>query len=139
MWTKIWSNSPRKERFALIDPDFPFNNFRKRLFTLARNQASLVMQIRTEHIPLNYYLRRIGKVDSDKCLKCDEHPNIAQVKETINHFIFECQEYHDARQSLIAKVGRSHFTLPKLMKNADHMKALVTYINRTQRFTENHQ
>ena len=98
-------SSPRKDRFTLIDPDFPFSNFRKRLFKLARNQASIVMQIRTGHIPLNFYLKRIGKVDSDKCLKCDEHPNNVQTKESINHFIFECQEYHEARQSLLAKVG----------------------------------
>ena len=57
------------------------------------------MQIRTGHIPLNFYLRRIGKIDSDKCLKCDGHPDNAQAKESINHFIFECQEYHEARQS----------------------------------------
>lgn len=94
------------------------------------------MQIRTGHIPLNFYLRRIGKVDSDKCPKCDANPNNVQVKESINHFIFECQEYQQARQSLVAKVGRGNFTLHKIMKNADSMKALVTFINRTKRFTE---
>ena len=132
----MWSHSPRKDRFVLTDPDFPFNKFRTRLFKLARNQASLIMQIRTGHIPLNFYLRRIGKIDSDKCLKCDGHPDNTQPKESINHFIFECQEYHEARQSLVAKVGRSRFTMSKIMKNSDHMKALVTYINRTKRFTE---
>ena len=115
-WLKMWSHSPRKDRFVLTDPDFPFNKFRTRLFKLARNQASLIMQIRTGHIPLNFYLRRIGKIDSDKCLKCDGHPDNAQPKESINHFIFECQEYHEARQSLVAKVGRSRFTMPKIMK-----------------------
>jgi hypothetical protein len=91
----------------------------------------------TGHIPLNYYLRRIGKLDSGKCLKCNENPENVQVTETINHFIFECQEYHEARQSLIAKIGRSCLTLSKIMENTDHMKALVTYINRTGRFKEN--
>ena len=120
----------------MTDPDFPFNDFRKRLFTLACNQASIIMQLRTGHIPLNFYLRRIGKADSDKCLKCDEHPNRVQIKETINHFIFECQEYNKARLGLIAKIGRSNLTMTKIMENADRMKALVTYINRTRRFTE---
>jgi ribonuclease HI len=136
IWIKTWSNSPRKARLTVIDPDFPFNSFRKKLFTLSRNQASLLMQIRTGHIPLNYYLRRIGKLDSDKCLKCNDNPDNVQVTETINHFIFECQEYHEARQSLIAKIGRSRFTLSKIMKSTDHMKALVSYINRTGRFNE---
>ena len=133
MWMKIWSNSPRKERFTQTDPEFPFNGFRKRLFKLTRNQASLIMQLRTGHIPLNYYLRRIGKSDSDKCPKCEANPNNVQVTETINHFLFECQQYDEERLSLVAKIGRNRFTIPKIMKNTKHMKALVTYINRTGR------
>ena len=97
------------------------------------------MQIQTKHIPLNYYLKRIGKTDSDKCLKCNENenPNNVQVTETIPHFLFECQAHDEARQSLVDKIGRSHFMVPKIMKNTDHMKALVTFINRTGRFNEN--
>ena len=137
MWAKMWDSSPRKDRFAQTNPDnFPFVSFRKRLFKLTRKQASLIMQIRTGHIPLNYYLRRIGKTDSDKCQKCDVGPNNVQTTETINHYIFECQAHTEARQDLIAKIGRSRFTIPKIMKNTDYMKALVTYINRTGRFEE---
>jgi hypothetical protein len=89
-------------------------------------------------IPLNFYLKRIGKIESDKCLKCNENCDNVQLKESINHYIyfFECQEYHEARQSLIGKIGRSGFTMPKIMKNADNMKALVMFINRMKRFTE---
>ena len=137
MWTKIWAASPRKIRFAHTDPDFPFNNFRRKLFNLSRQQASIIMQIRTGHIPLNFYLKRIGKLESDKCLKCAEGPANAQVTETINHYIFECQAYDEARQSLIAKIGRRSFNINKIMKNADYMKALVTFINRTGRLKGN--
>jgi ribonuclease HI len=136
MWAKIWTNSPRKDRFTQTDPDFPFNSFRKRLFMLTRNQASIIMQIRVGHIPLNYYLRRIGKTESDKCLKCDGNPNNGQRTETINHFVFECSAYNEARTSLVTKIGRNRFTIPKIMENTKHMKALVTYVNRTGRFKE---
>jgi ribonuclease HI len=135
-WMKIWTESPRKDRFSRMDPEFPFNKFRKKLFKLTRNQSSLIMQLRTGHIPLNFYLRRIGKVDSDKCSKCEENPANVQVTETINHFLFECQAYDEARHALIDKIGRSQLSLTKIMKNANHMKALVTYINRTGRFKE---
>jgi hypothetical protein len=64
-WLKLWEDSPRKDRFSQID--FPFNKFRKKLFKLSRNQSSLMMQLRTGHIPLNVHLRRIGKVESDRC------------------------------------------------------------------------
>ena len=136
-WIRMWSVSPRKDRFSRIDPDFPFNKFRKRLFKLTRNQSSLIMQLRTGHIPLNFYLHRIGKVDSDSCLKCRENPINAEVSETINHYLFDCQAYDEARQGLIAKIGRSQLSLPKIMKSTDKMKALVTFINRSGRFKDN--
>jgi ribonuclease HI/endonuclease/exonuclease/phosphatase family metal-dependent hydrolase len=136
-WSKIWSDSPRKEKFSRIDPDFPFNKFRKILFKLSRNQASTIMQLRTGHIPLNFYLRRIGKSDTDKCLKCNIIPGVLQITETIGHFLFDCQAHDEARQDLTAKIGRRNLSLTKIMKNADHMKALVTFINRTGRFKDN--
>ena len=54
LWATLWSNSPRKDRFSQIDADFPFNGFHKKLFMLMRKQTSLIMQIRTGHIPLNF-------------------------------------------------------------------------------------
>ena len=136
LWIKSWLSSPRKDRFSQIDADFPFNRFRKKLFTLTRKQTSLVMQIRTGHIPLNFYLRRIGKADSDRCTSCYTGPNPVQITESINHFLFDCQTHDVARQELIAKIGRRHFSLKKIMTDTDYLKALVTYINRTGRFRE---
>ena len=122
--------------FSQIDPEFPFNRFRKKLFALTRKQTSIIMQLRTGHIPLNFYLRRIGKVDSDRCTSCYAGPNPVQVSESINHFLFECQTHDEARQELIAKIGRRNFSLKKIMTNTDFLKALVTYVNRTGRLRE---
>ena len=136
-WVRMWSDSPRKVRFSRIDPEFPFNKFRKMLFKLTRSQASLIMQLRTGHFPLNFYLFRIGKTDTDKCTKCLENPVVnAQVTETINHYLFDCPAYHLARQALIAKIGRNQLSLSKIMKNTDRMKALATFINRSGRFKD---
>ena len=99
MWAKIWEGSPRKDRFTQTDPDFPFISFQKRLFKLNRKQTSIIMQLQTKNIPLNFYLKRIGKIDSDKCLKCNGDPENIQVTETINHYLFKCQAYEEARQS----------------------------------------
>jgi hypothetical protein len=136
-WEKIWNDSPRKERFSRIDPDFPFNKFRKKLFKLSRNQSSLIMQLRTGHIPLNVHLRRIAKADSDKCTRCAGMPGVNQVPETVGHFLFDCQAHDEARQDLIAKIGRRQLSLAKIMKTTDRMKAIVTFINRTGRFKDN--
>ena len=94
------------------------------------------MQIRTGHIPLNFYLRRIGKVDSDNCTNCDAGPGQIQARESINHFLFDCQAHDEARHDLINKIGRRQFSIKKMMKNTDYLKALVTFINRTGRFRE---
>jgi ribonuclease HI len=130
-WLTIWDDSPRKNRFSQIDPEFPFNKFRKRLFNLTRKQTSMIMQLRTGHFPLNYYLHRINKVDSDRCTNCQEDDGLAT--ETINHFLFVCPAHDEARDDLIDKIGREHFNLIAIMKDANNMKSLVTYINRTGR------
>ena len=95
------------------------------------------MQLRIGHFPLNYFLKRIGKSDTDRCDNCFAGPDHRQVAETINHFLFECQTYYEARHELTATIGRSRLSLKKFSKNTDHMKALVTFINRTERFREN--
>jgi hypothetical protein len=135
-WLTVWTNSPRKNRFSQIDPNFPFKKFRKKSYNLTRKQTSLIMQVRTGHIPLNFYLHRIGKTDTDRCAKCINNQHGASAKESVNHFIFDCPAYDEYRQELTAKIGRSHLNFPSIMSNTDHMKALVTFINRTRRFDE---
>ena len=93
---KVWDNSPRKIRFSQVDLEFPFTNFRKNLFKLTRKQSSIVMQIRTGHILLNFYLKMIGKMDSDKCTNCYIDQNHIQVPETIAHFLSDCQTHKEA-------------------------------------------
>ena len=95
------------------------------------------MQLRTGHIALNFYLKRIRKSPTENCTECEEGPNVVHARESITHFLFECREYDEERMDLTAKVGRSRLSIPKIMKNTDHMKALVMYINRTGRFKEN--
>ena len=97
------------------------------------------MQIRTGHIPLNKYLRRINKADSDNCTECIDIQGAHCLAETVNHFIFKCTAHIQARQELVVKIGRSRFQIAKIMKVTDHIKALVTYINRTGSFRNRDQ
>ena len=136
LWMKVWDNSPRKIRFSQVNSEFPFTNFRKKLFKLTRKQSSIIMQIRTGHIPLNFYLKRIGKTDLDKCNNYFIDQNHIQVPEIITHFLFDCQTHKEAQKDLAAKTGRSHLSISKIVKNTDHIKALVTFINWTERFKE---
>lgn len=134
-WRETWINSPRFVKMAAMGGKFPFNGFRKRLNGLSRGHASMIMQIRSGHIPLNKYLNMIGKLDDDKCHECD-HDQGNSPRETVNHFIFDCPTHDEARRDLTATVGRNHFYLSNIMSKTDLMKALGTYINRTGRFKE---
>ena len=98
-----------------------------------RKQASLILQICCAHFLLNVYLHRIRKLDTDKCQKCTNNRLPHQPRETINHFIFECTAYNEARDHLKARIGRDNFHISNIMTDANYMKELMTYINRTSR------
>lgn len=66
-WEDSWRQSERGITFKTVDDNFPFNLFRKHTYLLSRLQASLMIQLRSGHIPLNSYLFRINKIDSDLC------------------------------------------------------------------------
>ena len=132
-WAEMWEASPRKLRVSQFGGSFPFGSLLNRLNSLSRQQTSLILQLRCGHFPLNGYLHRIKKVDSDSCEACRggwEGPT----PETINHFIFDCPAYAEARRELTRKIGRDHFNLPDLMSTVTRLKALTTFINRTGRF-----
>ena len=101
--------------------------------TLSRKQASLILQIKCTHFPLNIYLNRINKSETNNCLECTEIQEIPH-RETINHFIFTCPAHAQAREELIAKIGEVNFQLPKIMANSDYMTASIIFIHRTCRF-----
>ena len=132
-WETNWNLSPRKIRIDRIDRDFPYKEFRKRSYMLTRKQTSIIMQLRSGHIPLNVYLHRIGRAGSDTCMECYETQEEESIPETINHFVFECTAHKKYRDDLVKETGRSRFNLRSIMKNTDYMKALVKFINRTER------
>ena len=76
-------------------------NFCKRFFTLTRNQASIIMQLQTRHIPINNYLEKIGKINSKNCNECNANNPENPIVESINHFLFECPAHEHFRWDLI--------------------------------------
>ena len=127
-WAGLWEASPRKLRVAQFGDSFPFSALADRLNSLTRRQASLILQLRCGHFPLNVYLHRIKKVGSDKCTACNEGR-----PETINHFIFDCVAHIEARKELVKVIGRNRFHFPDILSNVNRMKALTTFINRSER------
>lgn len=134
-WEKLWDTSPRKPRIAQFGGSFPFSSFLKDIHSLTRKQTSIILQIRCGHFPLNRYLHRINKSDTDKCQECAAQQDANPPIETVNHFIFVCPAHEMARDELANKIGAAHFQLSDLMINADRMKALVKFVNRTGRLS----
>jgi ribonuclease HI len=97
MWKENWLKSPRRPRMEKIDKSFPFTNFRKLLRGHSRAQSSLLIQIRSGHIPLNAHLYKLNCVDSDKCQACHTRRGTIPTRETITHFLFDCPAYQDER------------------------------------------
>ena len=77
------------------------------------------------HFPLNTYLHRINKSETDRCQACIDKWEGPPPRETIHHYIFDCPAYSVARDELIGKIGRDNFHLPEIMFDSDRMKALT--------------
>ena len=131
-WKKTWDLSPQKARFSNISPDFPLNKFQKIWVFLTRPQCSLIIQLRTNHIPLNMYLHKIGKVESKRCGSCWRVRHKV-ITETVIHFLFECPTFNYERLDLDHKLGAQSRSLRKILGNKDHIKELIRYIGRTGR------
>ena len=135
-WAALWEKSSRSQRMAEIDETFPFNGFHKRTNLLSRKQASLMAQIRCRHIPLNTYLFRISRSETENCQACLNHGGHPPRQETINHFLFECVAYKEERRELVRHIGRSKLNLHNIMADVDRMKTLAAYATQTGRFQQ---
>jgi len=138
-WKATWRKSPRHRRFTQIDNTFPFSKFREQQNELTRRQASLLIQVRNGHFPLNSYLHRIGKSEMKHCRKCRAEPGEETPVKTVNHFIFECDAYSQERISLTRATGRDNLNLKDIMLKTKTMKALTKFIHRTGRLNTDEQ
>ena len=66
-WSRLWDASPWKAKIKQLGDKFPFSKHHKMLHTLTRKQSSLILQLKCAHFPLNVYLHRINKSDTDRC------------------------------------------------------------------------
>jgi hypothetical protein len=92
-WNDRWQKSPRRQRFETINDTFPFNGYRKRQNKLSRAHTSILLQVRSGHLPLNHYLHRIKKSDTERCQACRLNPGDETPKETVKHFLYNCDTY----------------------------------------------
>ncbi|KAF8166155.1 hypothetical protein BJ912DRAFT_863402 [Pholiota molesta] len=99
---------------------------------MSRAKASLLMQLRSNHIPLNSYLFRFGAADSPRCTTCwtSTHVNIS---ENLHHFLFDCPTYNWERAEMDQALGRDSRNMKALMSSERHIVILLEYIRQTRR------
>ena len=129
-WLADWRSSPRFPRMSTIDCSLPTADFLEIISQLRRNQASLLIQLRTNHIPLNETLHRIKRSDSASCPHCR-----GNVKDTVHHLLLLCPHYANARRVLQSRLGRDSSSIPFLLSSRAGIPDLLRFISDTNRLT----
>jgi hypothetical protein len=96
--------------------------------SLPRKQASLLIQLRTGHAPLNKHLFNIKSTDSPICPVCED------AHETVHHFLLSCPAYERHRRHLFYTLNRGSRSLATLLSHPKATKHLFKFINKTGRF-----
>jgi len=123
-----WKTSPRAGQMDRIDPEMPSKNYGKLAERLPRRQASILIQLRTEHIPLQKFLFRIQKADTPIC------PSCRTTRETVYHYLMECPAFNEQRDQLARDAGPAARSIKDLLSSASTMRPLFRYIHSTGRF-----
>ncbi|TFK58710.1 hypothetical protein BDN72DRAFT_745763, partial [Pluteus cervinus] len=91
---------------------------------LPKGDASIIIQLRTNHIPLNAYLFRFRKSITPLCVKC--LAKRIRVKETVNHFLFICPAWNTQRRELQKEIGLGKArSLKGMLSDKDAIEALL--------------
>ncbi|KAG2742180.1 hypothetical protein P692DRAFT_20749314 [Suillus brevipes Sb2] len=106
----------------------PSAKYLKLINGLPKRHASMYIQLRTRHIPLNHHLHRINKSDTPHCPIC---PN---TNETIHHYIFECPQYRKERHIFANAARRDALSIAHILTSDKITPHLIRYINSTGRF-----
>ena len=125
-WAGRWAESERGRRYVRIDRTPPSAKVTRSYAGLKRDEMAILTQLRTRHVTLNAYLKRIKAVDSSLCQSCSE-------PETVDHFLLRCHRFRDARQVLRSKLRGQPLSLRTLLGMTRNLPALMSYVKATDR------
>ena len=92
-----------------------------------RKHVVLITRLRTGHCHLNEYLYRFNKIETPEC-ECGAG------KETVDHFLLNCELYDEERDELRRRVGVQGMRSSVLLGDNKIIKNTVEYIEKTGRF-----
>jgi len=108
----------------------PSNKYGALTAKLSRDQSSVIVQLRTGHVPLNIYLHRILKTDQPVCLHCKTGD------ETVHHYLFECLKWGHEWWLLGQSLRRASKSLASLLGSKWGVKEVLKLMGRTGRFRD---
>lgn len=127
-WEAKWKKSTHRAKLERVDPGLKIGKYLDMVGDWKKNRTSIITQLRTGHIPLNYHLHRIKKADSPLCPHCNNK------EETVRHFLTECPAYDIERKELQNGCRNYDLPLKVLLATAEGMKATIEYVQHTKRF-----
>ncbi|KAF5334101.1 hypothetical protein D9758_016068 [Tetrapyrgos nigripes] len=80
-WENNFAKSRRLQRFSIYEPRGVHLNFVHLTDKLSRRQTSVLVQLHTGHIPLNFHLQHINRSNTPNCPNCEASGYLA--KETV--------------------------------------------------------
>src|SRR5882724_3629413 len=110
----------------------PSPRFRKDTRGLECWKASLLVQMRTGHVPLQAHQYIIGKVPSLVCLMCHK------ADETVSHYLVTCTAFTTQRGCMERDLRRAAKLVSMLLANLKAFQSLFKYIHETRRFRGSH-
>jgi ribonuclease HI len=92
-----------------------------------RKHVVWISRLRTGHCHLNEYLHRFKIIETSEC-ECGAR------KETVEHFLLNCELYDEERDKLRRKVGVQGMRTSVLLGDSTIIKETIEYIKNTGRF-----
>jgi len=128
-WATEWKTGRENARRLRNMSQYPGTTTGPKLYGAVQQRKHVVYiaQLRTGHCQLNEYLHRINKINTAKC-ECGAE------KETVEHFLLNCELYDEERDELRRKVGAQGMKLYTLLGDNQVIRNTVEYIEKTGRF-----
>ena len=92
-----------------------------------RKHVTWISRLRTGHCHLNEYLYRFNIIETPMC-ECGAE------KETVDHYLLNCELYDEERDALRRKVGIQGMKISTLLGDNKIIKETIEYIEKTGRF-----
>ena len=121
-----FAESSTYQRAVGIDNTMPSVRFCKMIAKLPRCHVSLLIQLRTCHIPLKQYLHQFKHAESLLCEGCE------QANETIEHYLQECPAYKEQHTKFKKAVHRELDSIVRVLSDLKMLLHLFKYITGMQ-------